>query len=74
MGLIVDENGHYRGWLASILCCCAALNEDEYPAERKKDKIQRERGTLYRELSKCPANIIQSPPKGHNINNSISLL
>jgi hypothetical protein len=42
MGLIVDDNGHYRGWLASILCCCAALNEDEYPAERKKDKAQRE--------------------------------
>jgi len=37
MGLIVDDNGHYRGWLASILCCFAALNEDEYPSERKKD-------------------------------------
>lgn len=40
MGLIVDENGHYRGWLASFLCCCAALNEDEYPSERKKDAEQ----------------------------------
>ena len=42
MGLIVDENGHYRGWLASFLCCCAAVNEDEYPSERKKDREQGE--------------------------------
>lgn len=46
MGLIVDENGHYRGWLASILCCCAALTEDEYPSERKKDNTKRKHGVL----------------------------
>ena len=39
MGLLVDDNGHYRGWLAAFLCCCAAMNEDEYPSERERDKI-----------------------------------
>lgn len=34
MGLIIDDRGHYRGWLASFLCCCAALTEDEHPKER----------------------------------------
>jgi hypothetical protein len=38
MGLLVDDNGHYRGWLAAFLCCCAAMNEDEYPSERDRDK------------------------------------
>jgi hypothetical protein len=38
MGLLVDDNGHYRGWLAAFLCCCAAMNEDEYPRERERDK------------------------------------
>lgn len=37
MGLFVDRRGHYRGWLASFLCCCAALTEDEYPHERAND-------------------------------------
>jgi hypothetical protein len=46
MGLIVDENGQYRGWLASFLCCCAALTEDEYPSERKKDHVQGKQGIL----------------------------
>jgi len=39
MGLLVDDNGQYRGWLAAFLCCCAALNEDEYPNERERDKL-----------------------------------
>jgi len=39
MGLLVDDDGHYRGWLAAFLCCCAAMNEDEYPSERERDKI-----------------------------------
>lgn len=39
MGLLVDDSGHYRGWLAAFLCCCAALNEDEYPSEREKNKV-----------------------------------
>ena len=34
MGLFVAENGHYQGWLAAFLCCCAALNDDEYPIEK----------------------------------------
>lgn len=40
MGLFVDENGHYTGWLASFLCCFAALTEDEYPAERNKQNAK----------------------------------
>jgi hypothetical protein len=39
MGLLVKDNGHYRGWLAAFLCCCAAMNEDEYPSQRERDKI-----------------------------------
>ncbi|KAM0712374.1 hypothetical protein Q7P37_011469 [Cladosporium fusiforme] len=35
MGLAVDEHGRYRGWLASFLCCCFALTEDEHPKDRE---------------------------------------
>jgi hypothetical protein len=47
MGLLVDDNGHYRGWLAAFLCCCAAMNEDEYPSERERDKIAGEHFDIY---------------------------
>jgi hypothetical protein len=47
MGLLVDDNGHYRGWLAAFLCCCAAMNEDEYPSERERDKIAGRHSLIY---------------------------
>ncbi|KAF2165063.1 hypothetical protein M409DRAFT_55963 [Zasmidium cellare ATCC 36951] len=36
MGLFVSDDGHYQGWLAALLCCWAALSEDEHPIEKKK--------------------------------------
>ncbi|KXL44336.1 MAG: hypothetical protein FE78DRAFT_32747 [Acidomyces sp. 'richmondensis'] len=33
MGLFVSPDGHYRGWLAGLLCCCAAVTEDENSTE-----------------------------------------
>ncbi|KAK4631728.1 hypothetical protein CLAFUW4_02887 [Fulvia fulva] len=35
MGVLVREDGHFRSWLAALLCCCAAVNEDEHPLEKK---------------------------------------
>ncbi|KAK3116432.1 hypothetical protein LTR53_003225 [Teratosphaeriaceae sp. CCFEE 6253] len=34
MGLFVAQDGHYRGWLAALLCCIAGVGDDEHPAER----------------------------------------
>jgi hypothetical protein len=48
MGLLVNDNGHYRGWLAAFLCCCAAMNEDEYPSERERDKIAGKPSRIHR--------------------------
>lgn len=36
MGLFVADDGHYQGWLAALLCCWAALSEDEHPIEKQK--------------------------------------
>lgn len=38
MGLLVSDDGHYQGWLAALLCCCAALDGDDNPAEREKER------------------------------------
>lgn len=46
MGLFTTEDGRYQGWLAALLCCCAALNDDEYPKERNTAK-----GQLYLAIS-----------------------
>jgi hypothetical protein len=59
MGLLVDDNGHYRGWLAAFLCCCAAMNEDEYPSERERDKAA------------CKQSIIR-PTRTHTDNDIVS--
>ena len=40
MGLLVTEDGHYQGWLAALLCCCAAVNEDEHPLEMAKTRCE----------------------------------
>ena len=36
MGLFVAGDGHYQGWLAAFLCCCAAVDVDEHPVEKSK--------------------------------------
>lgn len=36
MGLFVSNDGYYKGWLAALLCCCAAVNSDEHPVELYK--------------------------------------
>ncbi|KAK0276087.1 hypothetical protein LTR91_008513 [Friedmanniomyces endolithicus] len=36
MGLFVARNGHYQGWLAALLCCIAAVGDDESPEERER--------------------------------------
>ncbi|QIX00854.1 hypothetical protein AMS68_006371 [Peltaster fructicola] len=40
MGLFITEDGqHYKGWLAALLCCCAAVNSDEHPAEWSRSQL-----------------------------------
>lgn len=34
MGLFVNEDGHVRGWLAALLCCWAAMGDDETYGEK----------------------------------------
>ncbi|KAK5708627.1 hypothetical protein LTR17_020517 [Elasticomyces elasticus] len=34
MGLFVAQDGRYRGWLAALLCCLLAVDEDEMPAKK----------------------------------------
>ncbi|KAK0870273.1 hypothetical protein LTS02_002539 [Friedmanniomyces endolithicus] len=36
MGLFVARNGQYQGWLAALLCCIAAVGDDESPVERER--------------------------------------
>ncbi|SMQ54717.1 unnamed protein product [Zymoseptoria tritici ST99CH_3D7] len=38
MGLFVAGDGHYKGWLAALLCCCAAVTEDEYPVGKRRER------------------------------------
>jgi hypothetical protein len=40
MGLFVAPDGHYRGWLAALLCCIASVTEDEHPAELRKTRCE----------------------------------
>jgi hypothetical protein len=42
MGLLVTEDGYYRSWLSVILCCCAAVTNDEHPVEFEKERSKRE--------------------------------
>ena len=35
MGLFAHEDGHMRGWLAALLCCWAAMGDDETYKEKK---------------------------------------
>lgn len=35
MGVFVTDEGRFQGWLAALLCCCAAVSEDEYPMEKR---------------------------------------
>ncbi|KAF2719328.1 hypothetical protein K431DRAFT_114619 [Polychaeton citri CBS 116435] len=44
MGLFVSEDGQYQGWLAALLCCCAAVNEDEAPIERGRSRPSTRQG------------------------------
>ncbi|OQO07097.1 hypothetical protein B0A48_07665 [Cryoendolithus antarcticus] len=65
MGLFVTEDGgHYKGWLAALLCCCAAVTEDEHPAERAK-----ERATPSKRAEVCneepPLTALPSIPTAH---------
>ncbi|TKA24889.1 hypothetical protein B0A50_06618 [Salinomyces thailandicus] len=39
MGHFVADDGHFQGWLAILLCCWAAVNEDESPAERRRPTL-----------------------------------
>ncbi|TKA78912.1 hypothetical protein B0A55_03914 [Friedmanniomyces simplex] len=36
MGLFVAQDGRYQGWLAALLCCIAAVGDDEYPIEKEQ--------------------------------------
>ncbi|KAK3671636.1 hypothetical protein LTR78_008559 [Recurvomyces mirabilis] len=38
MGLFVAQDGYYQGWLATLLCCFAAVGEDEHPAELDRSR------------------------------------
>lgn len=38
MGLFLTADGHYQGWLAAFLCCCAALSDDEHPIEKDRSR------------------------------------
>ena len=38
MGLFVTEDGHFQGWLAAFLCCCAAVSDDESPIEKERSR------------------------------------
>ncbi|KAK5734266.1 hypothetical protein LTR17_009097 [Elasticomyces elasticus] len=34
MGLFVAQDGRYQGWLAALLCCMLAVDEDELPVKK----------------------------------------
>jgi len=38
MGLFVAQDGRYRGWLAALLCCFAAVGDDEHPSEKDRSR------------------------------------
>lgn len=38
MGLFLTEDGHFQGWLAAFLCCCAAVSDDESPYEKERSR------------------------------------
>ena len=50
MGLFVTEDGHFQGWLAAFLCCCAAVTEDEHPIERGRSRRKSSTFSLARHL------------------------
>ena len=40
MGLFLTADGHFQGWLAALLCCCA-VSQDESPYEKKRERSTR---------------------------------
>ena len=48
MGLFVTEDGHFQGWLAAFLCCCAAVTEDESPIEKDRERERSRRMSPYK--------------------------
>ena len=38
MGFLVADDGYYRSYISLFLCCFAAVNDDEHPAELRKAK------------------------------------
>ncbi|KXT14323.1 hypothetical protein AC579_4010 [Pseudocercospora musae] len=48
MSLFVQHpHAHWRGWLAALLCCWAAVGDDEYEYEKKSTKAAISPPTLY---------------------------
>ncbi|EME47865.1 hypothetical protein DOTSEDRAFT_69705 [Dothistroma septosporum NZE10] len=52
MGVFVRDDGTFRSWLAALLCCCAALNEDEHPIEKQTSSEPTGRNTMWNEQPK----------------------
>jgi hypothetical protein len=48
MGLFLTSDGHWKGWLGALLCCCA-VSQDESPHARE---CERSRGTQSHLLSR----------------------
>ncbi|KAF2768283.1 hypothetical protein EJ03DRAFT_123395 [Teratosphaeria nubilosa] len=64
MGLFVADDGHYQGWLAALLCCCAALTEDEHPIDRSKNasRSSTSTGVCHEQPTPCTTFPSMPPP------------
>ncbi|KAK4892598.1 hypothetical protein LTR27_008874 [Elasticomyces elasticus] len=65
MGLFVAQDGRYQGWLAALLCCMLAVDEDELPV-KKATSAPAKSATICRQQ---PATLTALPrtPTSHNI-------
>nr|POF12648.1 hypothetical protein CFP56_09800 [Quercus suber] len=81
MGLISLKDGHFQGWLAAFLCCCAVVDEDEDHVEgqycqsseqgralRKQDKLCNEQPVPSARLGSVPGLRHWSVGQNHKTN------
>ncbi|KAK5700636.1 hypothetical protein LTR97_005153 [Elasticomyces elasticus] len=65
MGLFVAQDGRYQGWLAALLCCVLAVDEDELPVKKATTAPAKSAATCQQQPA--PLTALPRAPTLHNV-------